>query len=127
MFLQKFIKNKKIKQAAIHAITACFIFFIACKSKQTNTTTTPVDDSSANAPKTQGIVTHQYKSQGCETVIICTPIKTDTLFLIPVTPLQEFDVDGLKISFTYHLLRVHNPKGCHKGITAQISNIKNLN
>ena len=49
---------------------------------------------------------------------------SDILYLIPATPLQEFDVDGLKIYFTYHLLRVHNPKGCHQGIPAQILNIK---
>jgi len=126
LFLQKFIKNKKIKQAVIHAITACFIFFIACKSKQTITPTTVDTDKPVNSILTEGTVTHQYKSQGCETIIICNtnPGMSDILYLIPATPLQEFDVDGLKISFTYHLLRVHNPKGCHQGIPAQISNIK---
>jgi hypothetical protein len=118
--------NKKVKQRVLPTLAVCFfIFFIACKSKQTTASTTTVDiDKPVNSILTGGTVTHQYKSQGCETVIICTPINTDTLFLIPATPLQNFDVDGLKISFTYHTVRIHNPKGCHKGIPAQISNIK---
>ena len=115
--------NKKVKQTVINAIAGCFfIFFVACKSKQVTTTTG--DDSSTNSIYAKGIVSHKYKSQGCETIIICKPINADTLFLIPATPLENLDVDGLKISFTYHVLRIHNPKGCHKGIPAQISNIK---
>jgi hypothetical protein len=125
LFLKQFRKNKKIKQASIHAIAACFfIFFIACKSKQTTTVTLTPDNPAANPIQKQGIVTHQYKLQGCETVIICAAANSDTMFLIPATPLQNFDVDGLKISFTYHIVRIHNPQGCHKGIPAQISNIK---
>jgi hypothetical protein len=117
--------NKKVKQTVIYAIAVCFfVFFTACKSKQTNTAPPAFDDTSVHPIQKQGIVSHKYKSQGCETVVICTPINIDTLFLIPATPLENFDVDGLKISFTYHVLRIHNPKGCHKGIPAQISNIK---
>ncbi|HXU26347.1 MAG TPA: hypothetical protein VN698_03885 [Bacteroidia bacterium] len=105
-----------------YLIIGCFIFFTACKAKQT-TSTTNVNETT-NAIKTQGIVSHKYKTQGCETIIICASANTDTLFLIPTPPLQNFDIEGLKISFTYHTLRVHNPKGCHQGIPAQISNIK---
>jgi hypothetical protein len=126
LFLKKRNVSKKLKQLVIYVIAGCFIF-IACKAKQANTAPTPppiTDDSSNSLLKAKGFVTHQYKPQGCETIIVCALTNADTLFLIPATPLQEFDVDGLKISFSYHMVRIHNPKGCHKGIPAQITNIK---
>ncbi|HTA61472.1 MAG TPA: hypothetical protein VK835_03410 [Bacteroidia bacterium] len=114
---------KNVKQSIIFSIILCFIL-IACKAKQT-TTTLAGTDTSANFIKTEGIVSHQYKQVGCETIVICSSSNAnDTLFLIPMTPLEKFDVDGLKISFSYRILRVHNPKGCHQGIPVQISNIK---
>ena len=82
-------------------------------------TTLPVNDVEA-----QGKVSHQFKINGCETIIVCTKVnEADTLYLIPMTPLGKFDTDELKISFRYRVLRIHNPKGC-KGIPVQISKIK---
>ena len=124
LFLKNRIVSKKIKQLVIYTIASCFfIFFIACKTKQANTAATSDGDLSTNSIHAKGIVSHKYKPQGCETIIVCTSNNSDTLFLIPATPLEKFDVDGLKISFTYHIVRIHNPKGCHQGIPAQISNI----
>ena len=101
---------------------SCFIFCLSCKSKQVNPTNTKT---ASNNVKTEGTVSHQYKSAGCETIIICKSIDTsDTLFLIPMTSLEKFDVNNLKISFSYRILRVHNPKGCKQGIPAQIFDVK---
>src|SRR6185437_7408037 len=115
LFLKNRVVSKKIKQLAIYTIASCFIFFISCKTKQVSIEATTNEDSSTNSIQTKGIVSHKYKPQGCETIIVCASTNTDTLFLIPATPLQEFDTDGLKISFTYHIVRIHNPKGCHQG------------
>jgi len=117
--------DKKNKQRYIYIVTLCFFSLITCKSKQLDLPKTTNTDTSSGSIKTEGIVTHQYKSSGCETIIMCKPTNgNDTLFLIPMTPLEKFDVDGLKIFFNYRILRVHYPKGCKQGIPAQISNIE---
>jgi len=117
--------DKKNKQRVMCIVTLYCFVLIACKSKQLDLPKTTDADTSASSIKKEGIVTHQYKSVGCETIIICKPTnENDTLFLIPMTSLEKFDIDNLKISFNYRILRVHNPKGCKQGIPAQISNIK---
>lgn len=119
---------KKTRQRVILVVTFCFfILFISCKAKKNSSLTVSNTDETSNSLKTEGKVTHQYKLMGCETIIICKPTtENDTLFLIPMTPLEKFDIDGLQISFNYRILRIHNPKGCKQGIPAQISNIKKL-
>ena len=93
---------------------------LSCKTKQVNDT--PPTSNAENGIKATGKVSHQYKSAGCETVIVCKKAQ-DTLLLIPMNPLEKFDKDGTEISFNYRILKVHNPKGC-KGIPVQVSNIK---
>jgi len=106
----------------------CFLFFVfSCKTKQPNQPATDDAKSLSNGIKTEGKVSHQYRSAGCETIIICkNENKDDTLFLIPMTSLGKFDVDGLKISFTYRILRIHNSKECKQGIPVQISNVEKI-
>lgn len=103
-----------------------FLLFILtnCKSTKSvsdksNSTTEPQD-----LTKTKGKVTHQYKTTGCATIIICEAKNSDTLFLIPATPITDFDKDGLEILFNYRIVKIHNPKGCSKGIPAQITDIE---
>ena len=99
-----------------------FILFIAliiasgfaCK-------TMPAASSVSN--KTEGTVSHKYKSAGCNTIII-VKVENNPLVLIPSTPLpKEFDTDGLEIYFDYNMLRIPSPAGCGEGIPATISNI----
>ena len=116
------MKIRNLKQAIIFAVVFVFIIQIfACKSKKTDASKPAETDAASNAQKTKGIVSHQFQSAGCQTIVICKK-ESDTLFLIPMTPLDKFDVDGLEISFDYRVLKVHNPKGCH-GMPVQISNI----
>lgn len=130
---------------AIAIITLLSLFVAAvnsCKSKQKVTDTTnssvtkPVASTSvqatnnsesttptASSAKTIGKVSHQYRADGCSTVVIV--IKGETaITLIPIEKLPEaFDVDGLEISFTYHTLKIQQPKGCTKGIPASFKDI----
>jgi hypothetical protein len=113
------------KQSVICYLILVVSFMLhSCKSQQTNTAKTTDTSQPANTTKFVGIVSHQYKSSGCGTIVLYKrEIEKDTLFLIPMTSLGEFDKDGLEISFNYRMLRVHNPKGC-KGIPVQLSDIK---
>lgn len=115
---------KLLKQFTVFTIVL-FVFMnqLACKSKKDTASKTNETEQATNTVKGEGKVTHQFKSTGCGPVIICKK-ENDTLYLIPVNPLDKFDVDGLEIVFNYRIVRVHNPKGCHKGIPAQVSNIK---
>lgn len=103
----------------------------ACKTKHQPTVqstpspkeTSPQADS--NYIKTTGRVSHRYSATGCGAVIVCGKIpQGDTLILIPITPLNNFDKEGLEISFGYRKLRVHQPKGCGAGIPVQITDVK---
>jgi hypothetical protein len=116
------MRIRKLNQVIIFTVAFVFIALIfACKSKKTATSKTVETDATSDTKKTKGIVSHQFQSAGCQTIVICKK-ESDTLFLIPMTSLDKFDVDGLEISFDYRVLKVHNPKGCH-GIPVQISNI----
>jgi hypothetical protein len=116
------MKTKKLNRAIVFGTAFVFITLVfACKSKKTDTSKPAETDTTSNTQKTTGIVTHQFQSTGCQTIVICKK-ESDTLFLIPMTPLDKFDVDGLEISFDYRVLKVHNPKGC-QGMPVQISNI----
>jgi hypothetical protein len=102
---------------------------IGCKSHQDTgrinqsgkTVATDTPPASGETPKTTGRVSHAY--QPCGSVIIVTNSKNDTTVLIVGSSLNEFDVDGLEISFHYKPLKRMNPKGCNKGYPAVISDI----
>jgi len=100
------------------------IVFAACKTKQPNTSvqqTKPTADTLLSSGK----ISHKYSAGGCGAVIISykNP-QHDTLTLIPMTSLNEFDKEGLEIVFNYRTLRVHTPKGCGAGIPVQITGIR---
>jgi len=105
-------------------LAPCFLVLASCKAKQANATQPTDTNQPTNTLKTSGIVSHQYRPSGCQTIMLCKrEVEKDTLFLIPMTSLGEFDKAGLEISFSYRILRVHNPKGC-KGTPVQVSDIK---
>jgi len=95
----------------------------ACKTKQQAGITPAGAAQTTEAPKTMGKVSHQYRESGCATVIIVQNGE-EPLTLIPKEPLPAvLDVDGMKITFDYRLLRMPNPKGCATGIPAEITNV----
>ena len=112
----------------IRLLVICNLLFVSCKSKQFNSTQViekpDISNQPSNSLKAIGIVSYQYKSSGCGTLILCKrEIEKDTLFLIPMASIGEYDKDGLEIFFNYRILRIHNPKGC-KGTPVQVSDIK---
>ncbi len=100
---------------------------VACKTKKATSESSSTEmkqTTEQSSPKTIGKVSHQYRATGCATVVI---IKTadNTITLIPKDKLPDnLDVDGIEISFDYHLLKMHNPVGCNAGIPAALTNIK---
>ena len=112
-----------MRQFIVSCCLIVFVFF-ACKAKQNNSSakqTKPVADTLLSAGK----VSHKYSAGGCGAVIIsCKNPQHDTLTLIPMTPLNEFDKEGLEIVFNYRTLKVHQPKGCGAGIPVQITGIR---
>jgi hypothetical protein len=109
------------------------ICLLACKIKESCYMPAPKQATDAKSdtaphqtlPKTNGVVSHRYSSTGCSPVIITDKVtpKGDTIILIPVGGLGEFDVDGLKISFNYRRSMIKNPQGCTNGSPAILSNI----
>ena len=96
----------------------------ACKIGEHAPVKTTSSSSEQTSPKTSGKVSHQYKATGCATVII---IKNgdELITIIPKDKLSDnFDVDGLEISFDYRPLKMHNPEGCNAGFPAEVTNIK---
>ncbi len=77
-------------------------------------------------PKTIGKVSHQYKKGGCASVIVIQNLPPEEpIVLIPKTPLpKKLDKEGMEIRFNYRKLRMPNPKGCEKGIPAELSDIQ---
>lgn len=102
------------------------VLHLSCKPKQNSNTSL-----GANSKKTSitlieafGKVSHSYKTSGCGSVIILIGKSSkDSLILIPRQIPNEFDKDGLKISFNYRILRMPNPIGCGTGVPAEVSNI----
>lgn len=102
------------------------VLFFACKAKQKNMPAQQTKTAMDSIPfSSSGKVSHKYSASGCGAVIISykNP-QHDTLTLIPMTPLNEFDKEGLEILFNYRTLRVHQPKGCGAGIPVQITGIR---
>lgn len=72
---------------------------------------------------TEGVVSHQYRKSGCQTVIVIKNLQ-ETFTIIPVEGFDaKYDKDNLKISFDYLPLKMKNPDGCNVGIPAEIKNI----
>src|SRR5262245_19444043 len=83
-----------------------------------------VKEQSEEPSKTSGQVSHKFMNKGCPTVILVAEPAGDTLVLIPRDVLtQDYDVDGLQISFNYRLLKMRSNPGCDKGIPAEITDI----
>jgi hypothetical protein len=105
----------------------CLTFLLlqeSCKSKQpVPTTTTATETAPVAKPKTIGKVSHAYQAGGCGTVVVIPNAGGDPLILIPATPLNEMDVEGLEIEFHYHPLKRKNPPGCTTGSPAELSDI----
>ena len=125
-------KKDAMKNLSI-VIAIITVLMFSCKTKHQTQTTTQVQTQTVDAssgsttkyPKTQGKVSHEYKTTGCNTVLV---VKTDDaanpLVLIPISPLPaEFDKDGLTLYFNYKLSRIKNPEGCTKGIPAEVTDI----
>jgi len=99
-----------------------FLLIVSCKTTDKQHIVSP--SAMENKGKNIGMVTHQYKNEGCRTIIIINKGNEKVLNLIPINTLDaKFDKDQLKISFDYLPLRIKNPEGCNKGIPAEISNI----
>ena len=113
----------------ILAIAISFSIVAGCKSKKSANTagtgTNTIIEPTAAPAKTTGKVSHQFRSTGCATVIVVNQEgQKESLILIPKDMLPSaFDVDGTEIHFNYHTLRMPQPKGCDKGIPAEITDI----
>jgi len=121
----------------ISIVTVCLLLGFQCKQKQTGKSET--SSSSINSdtlaqnekeikqePKISGKVSHQFRKNGCATVIIIA-LQNDgqTLILIPREKLSnDLDVDGLEIVFNYSLLKMPNPPGCEQGIPAELTEVR---
>ncbi len=74
-----------------------------------------------------GRVSHRYAYTGCGPVIVTDKvIHGDTLIFDPMQKLNEFDVEGLEISFNYRPLAIMHPKSCGKAQPVYISNVKKV-
>lgn len=98
------------------------ITFISCKTSEKQVVKNPLIAIAKG--KNVGVISHQYKAEGCKTIIVINKANDKPMHLIPMNELDtKFDKDNLKISFDYLPLRVKNPEGCNMGIPAEISNI----
>jgi hypothetical protein len=108
-------------------IALIIITGLSCKTKpQSQTQSADVKTGSTKTvTKTQGKVSHEYRSTGCNTVVIVkTTDAANPIVLIPITALPDkFDKDGLIIYFNYSLSRIKNPEGCSHGIPAVLTDV----
>ena len=97
-------------------------------STASTTTTTTSSATGDNQGANVGKVSHQYKSTGCETVvIIAAHDDVAEMTLIPKDKLsKDVDMDGQLIRFDYHALKMPQPAGCTTGVPAEITNITKL-
>lgn len=98
---------------------------MACKSKKAagSTATNAVQSAAVAAGATTGKVSHQYRANGCATVILVSGADGE-MVLIPKDPLpKDLDVDGAEIRFNYHTLKMPQPAGCASGIPAELTDI----
>lgn len=98
------------------------VVFISCKTKKD--AAVEVKPVTENA-KTLGVVSHQYRNTGCQTVVMVQSVtEAGSFILIPKDKLGEFDIDKQEIYFNYRRLRMPNPAGCLKGFVAEITDIE---
>lgn len=100
---------------------------LSCKTMHTRKKKDTSQEQPASLGKTIGKVSHEYKNQGCNTVIL-VETEGQTLVLIPAEPLPaEFDKNGTTLRFDYHPLKMMQSEGCPKGIPAELVNISKNN
>jgi hypothetical protein len=99
------------------------IALLACKSGKRTQKGETVQGGDDQQQRYSGVVSHKYRAGGCPTVIIA-PNGGDTLVLIPTSSLGKLDVDGQRVTFSYHALRMPNPEGCVVGHPATIVGIQ---
>ena len=74
-----------------------------------------------------GMVSHRYVASGGKIVIITNhTVNGDTLIYVPLQDLNEFNAEGLEISFNYTPLGIMHQKGCGNAQPVIIRNIKKL-
>jgi hypothetical protein len=132
-------------KSIITLVAVISMSFVSCKTKNAasansnailttttaNSTNVSTETSSATGDN-QGVyvgkLSHQYKSTGCETVIIiAAQDDAAEMTLIPKDKLsKDVDVDGQLIRFDYRPLKMPQPAGCNVGIPAEITNITKL-
>lgn len=101
-----------------------FLSIIGCKHKQHVVTSVNAETSTIPVGKTKGVVSHKFKTMGCQTVVIINSDGVEVV-LIPRTELdKKFNVDGKTIYFTYRKLRSPNPKGCLEGSPAELKDVE---
>lgn len=104
-----------------------FILVVMLSSTACKTCQKKSETSESHIGQTTGVVSHQYRSGGCPTVIVVNREEGETMVLIPKDPIpSEFDNDNTVIRFDYSTLRMPNPAGCVKGIPAALSNISKV-
>lgn len=97
---------------------------IACKSKKSSAISSGV---TTVVGTTVGKVSHEFRPQGCVTVIRVVQDTGDGIVLIPKDKLDKrYDVHGMQIMFNYTTLRMPQPKGCSEGMPAEITDISIL-
>ncbi len=102
-------------------IFASAITFASCKTCR-HKTVPDVNNMTTVTGATTGTVSHQFRADGCSTVIIVAG--EEDLILIPVKGLPaELDVDGKVLLFDYVMLRMPQPEGCMKGLPAELTNL----
>jgi hypothetical protein len=112
-----------MKQLIMIFVVVC-AFTCGCKTKhKVEKDSTPANVVQKGA--TIGKVSHQYRADGCATVVIVKQTDNpDIITLIPKDTLAAaFDVDGLEIYFDYRPLKMPNPVGCSVGYPAELKNI----
>lgn len=72
---------------------------------------------------TTGIVSHEFASMGCKTIIRATASDGNSITLIPSKEQTGFEKTGIKVKFHYRLLRMPQPAGCSEGIPAEITDL----
>ena len=134
----------KIMKSIIMLVAVLSMSVVSCKTKKaasasattsTTSTSTTTASTTANTSATGdnqganvGKISHQYKSTGCETVIvIAAHDDVAEMTLIPKDKLsKDVDMDGQLIRFDYHALKMPQPAGCTVGVPAEITNITKL-
>ncbi len=113
-----------MKKIFLYVIIILFLN-CSCKTQKINSSNVKKQEQDIYKGKSFGKVSHQYRTGGCNSVIIVSMKgPAGNVTLIPKDKLPDsFDVDGMEIFFDYHPLKMPNPSGCVEGIPAEITNI----